>query len=91
MRHEHQWFIDRIGKTIYRNKVKCDCESCKKGTEHGIVISDKTHADYLFDVQNELGIKYSDKLLRNVPSAAKFPTKSGRLYIGEETIASAIC
>lgn len=57
-RHDLEWFLFHVGERVFRNKVKCDCESCKRGGEEGVLITDKTHANYLFDVQNELGIRY---------------------------------
>jgi hypothetical protein len=56
-----QWFIDRIGKTLYRKKTTCDCESCKKVCVNGIEVLDKDHANYLHDVEcNDMGIIYYD-------------------------------
>lgn len=57
-RHDLEWFLSHVGERVFRNKVKCDCESCKRGGDEGVFITDKTHAKYLFDVQNELGIRY---------------------------------
>jgi len=47
-----QWFIDRVGKRIFRNYHKC-CEHCDKIYADGIVISDITHANYLYDIECE--------------------------------------
>jgi len=47
-----QWFIDRIGKKIYRNSNGCDCEVCKNIGVHGVIVSNELHAIYLFDIQN---------------------------------------
>ena len=44
-----KWFLDRIGNTIYRSAVTCDCEHCKDVYENGIKIADKQHSDYLYD------------------------------------------
>lgn len=51
-----QWFIDRIGKTIYRSENGCSCETCKKVHSKGLVIRDKLHASYLYDIQHEYEI-----------------------------------
>ena len=59
--HTLKYFTNRIGKIVYRNEVSCKCPTCGRGTEYGIKIADRQHAQYLFDVQNELGIKYRDK------------------------------
>ena len=59
MKHTLRWFINRIGKKIYRKKLKCKCSSCQKSA---IKVSPKyNHAEYLFDCQNEMGIEYFDK------------------------------
>lgn len=58
-----QWFIDRIGKRVYRPPVTCKCQSCVDGHINGILISDETHADYLHACECELGIRYNDKPL----------------------------
>lgn len=54
------WFIKRIGKTIYRNKGICKCETCIEVEKNGLVIIDKAHAEDLFDAQNELNYNYED-------------------------------
>jgi hypothetical protein len=63
VQHELKWFMDRIGKIVYRNTLhghsKC-CETCKKASEFGIFIKDKVHAEYLFTIQGDLGIDYRD-------------------------------
>ena len=46
-----QWFLDRIGKKIYRDPTSCKCDSCKKNVAHGLVITDYNHADYLYAIQ----------------------------------------
>ncbi len=56
-----QRFIDRIGKTIYRDAVSCWCQSCKEGTEHWIEVFSKDHAQYLHTVHCEMWIEYRDK------------------------------
>ena len=56
-----QWFIDRIGKTIYRCDLKCACEVCQSGKK-GILITDYDHACYMNDCSGEMGINYYDSL-----------------------------
>lgn len=51
MNERLQWFIDRIGKTVYRNDNGCSCEVCKRVFTDGVYISDNTHANYLFDCE----------------------------------------
>lgn len=58
-----QWFLDRVGKRVFRAPVHCKCKSCEDGHLNGILISDKDHADYLHCCEGELGIRYSDKPL----------------------------
>ena len=59
MKHPKQRFIDRIWKTIYRDKLKCTCDMCQKDS---FEIFDISHAEYLFDCQNEMNIEYRDTL-----------------------------
>ncbi len=47
-----KWFLDRIGKTIHRNSY-CNCPSCQQIMEHGLVIADEQHADYLAGFEAE--------------------------------------
>jgi len=56
------WFQERIGRRIYRDAVSCGCTICKSGTIHGVFVFDENHAQYLFDCQNEIGIRYRDEL-----------------------------
>lgn len=62
-RHNLQWFIDRISKRVYRqgNPLDCPCEFCKEAHEKGFIIADKFHAQYLYDMQEELALIYFDK------------------------------
>lgn len=65
-----QWFIDRIGKRVYRGETSCQCETCKRISKEGLIISDLMHAEYLYDVEgisqieseSNCKIFYSDKL-----------------------------
>lgn len=54
-----KWFENRVGKKIYRKAVDCQCSACKDGTENGILVHDKDHAEYLYNVQLDLEIEYS--------------------------------
>ena len=60
-----KWFIDRIGKTIYRNPLHgrgyCICTSCKNVGKAGLIIKDVNHAKYIHGIQHDLNIKYYDK------------------------------
>ncbi len=52
-----QWFLDRIGKTIYRNPNNCSCETCKNIGVHGLTITNRLHALYLYDIQCEYEVE----------------------------------
>lgn len=65
MKHYYQrpkkWFIERIGKRIYRDRTSCSCKHCEETYRNGLVITDENHAYYVFDCHNEMGIKYYDE------------------------------
>ena len=46
-----QWFIDRIGKRVFREETSCPCESCKRISNEGLIINDEMHAIYLQDIE----------------------------------------
>ena len=53
-----KWFQDRIGKRVHTEIDTCKCSTCLEVAEKGLIISDKEHAEYLYDIQNELNINY---------------------------------
>lgn len=60
-----QWFLDRIGKRVYRPATTCKCGICADVVENGLIIADVPHAEYLWDVEGEyqangIAIKYFD-------------------------------
>jgi hypothetical protein len=57
--HDQKWFIDRIGKRIYRKNNICNCAVCLNVHEVGLIIVDEMHAIYLYDCQ-ELELIYYD-------------------------------
>ena len=69
--HSKQWFRRRVGLEIYREPSKtCDCSTCQKTKvkvctgedfEGNPKLPKYFHADYLYLMQCELGIKYFDK------------------------------
>jgi hypothetical protein len=59
MNSRKQWFIDRIGKRVFRNDTQC-CEHCDKVYKEGLVISDESHAYHLYDCECEMDVKYFD-------------------------------
>lgn len=61
-----QWFLDRIGKKVYRDVLECHCVSCREAEKDGLLIRNETHASYLCTIDQEFwaeGIKcnYRDK------------------------------
>ena len=58
--YRKQWFIDRIGKRVYRGQTSCQCESCKRIGKEGLIISDLMHAEYLYDVEGISQIESED-------------------------------
>lgn len=55
--HDLQWFIDRIGARVYREKLNCTCNTCQKSS---VYIRDKEHAEYLYTISVDMGILYRD-------------------------------
>jgi hypothetical protein len=55
-----EWFMDRIGKKIYRDsqcikdKEHC-CASCKDVFDNGLIVRDESHADYLAMIDMDFG------------------------------------
>lgn len=47
-----QWFLDRVGKKVYRDKSFCECSVCKRVEDNGVFISDSNHALYLLDIES---------------------------------------
>lgn len=58
--HREKWFIDRIGKRIYRDKSTCNCDTCRDVEINGLIVHDKEHAQYLHMCQNDLFLNYYD-------------------------------
>jgi hypothetical protein len=64
IQHDIDWFLNRIGKMVYRNPIHghpACCETCKRSAEFGIFIRNITQAKYLHMVQFDLGVEYRDK------------------------------
>ena len=53
-----QWFIDNIGKRIYRDKSNCKCIDCRDSEDNWFIIIDKTHAWYLYDIEQSYAIQW---------------------------------
>lgn len=56
------WYIDRIGKKVYRTDLKTCCDNCRENAQKGVVILDAEHAEVLYTYSRELGVKYEDLL-----------------------------
>jgi hypothetical protein len=50
-----EWFIERIGKRIYRDSQRECCSHCTKVEKEGLIIYDEQHADYLACVDMAFG------------------------------------
>ena len=60
-----QWFIEKIGEVIFRNETSCDCGVCKHVYDNGLIVKDKNHASYLYEMEleyaaEEVPLKYFD-------------------------------
>lgn len=60
-----QWFIDRVGRKIYRENNICECGICVDVFKNGLIVMSESHAYYLCDCQHELGLIYNDTLKEN--------------------------
>lgn len=45
------WFLERIGKRVYRNNVSCTCSSCMHSYQEGLIIVDEQYAGYLYNLE----------------------------------------
>lgn len=45
----YKWFQSKIGSFLFRNGNGCTCLMCLRVKEHGIYVTDKQHASYLYD------------------------------------------
>jgi len=60
--HTEKWFLNRIGKTIYRDKIKsCPCDMCQRTS---VDVGDIQGARYIYDSQNECKIFYQDEIIK---------------------------
>lgn len=49
-----QWFLDRVGKTVIRDVSLSDTALSAQQGYTEVEIKDKFHAEYMFDMQNDL-------------------------------------
>jgi len=66
MIHTKKWFLNRVGKRVYRDATTCKCSSCKDTVENGLIIANEQHAKYLYSVQIDYAVEgellnYRDK------------------------------
>lgn len=54
-----QWFLERVGKRVFRSKTSCPCSVCVDVYKNGLIIMDTMHANYLCDVECDI-IRYFD-------------------------------
>jgi hypothetical protein len=77
-----QWFIERIGKRVFRTAGTCTCDTCQRVEREGLLIEDNCHAVYLVDVEGCSGqeegvmpLRYFDTPEEVVEYAAKYKAK----------------
>jgi len=54
-----QWFLDRIGTTIFRDG--CPCDICVELNKTGIRINSEEHARNLYDFEMQSELTYFEK------------------------------
>lgn len=47
------WFIDRIGKRVFRNDTGCECLECYNIVKSGFIIENCDMAEYLYEQMEE--------------------------------------
>ena len=50
-----EWFVERIGKRIYRDSQRDCCPHCSKIAKEGLIVGNEMHAEYLADVDMDFG------------------------------------
>lgn len=62
MSDREQWFMDRIGKRIWRNETGCECEICAHIYKEGIIFTGEYHAGFACDMEgcSQGSLKYFD-------------------------------
>ena len=59
-----QFFIDHIGKPVFRQRNGCKgnkgkpCSICEHNYQNGLIVADETHASYLASIEAETNIRY---------------------------------
>ena len=63
-----QFFIDHIGKRIFRTRNECkankghNCSICEDVYQNGLIVEDSIHASYLASIEAETNIRYYDTI-----------------------------
>jgi len=52
-----KWFIDRVGKVIWRNKTTCKCGVCESVYQNGLLLSDEGHAMYVCICESDVSVE----------------------------------
>lgn len=52
------FFIDHVGKPIFRTRNGCSCELCERTYENGLIVQDKVHASSLASIETLTNIRY---------------------------------
>jgi hypothetical protein len=59
-----QFFIDHIGKRIFRSRNECkankghNCAHCEDVYQNGLIVADESHASSLASIEAETNIRY---------------------------------
>ena len=59
-----QFFIDHIGKRVFRPRNGCkgnkgkSCDHCERSYQNGLIVADESLASYLASIEAETGITY---------------------------------
>ncbi len=67
MQLDSKWFIERVGKMIYRNKLNCKCKSCSDVERNWLVIMDKQHADVLYNTYCDYNAEWTYIIYSDTP------------------------
>ncbi len=52
------FFKKNISKRVFRTRNGCDCVACAFIYEHGVIIRNISHAEYLADQEENRDVKY---------------------------------
>jgi len=49
--NRRRWFLDRIGKRVFRTSLDCDCNVCQIIYKQGLIIEDRDQAIFMYDTE----------------------------------------